>query len=202
MSVNTGKHRRSETQAQVLPDSSPVRSDMSPGLVIVYTGKGKGKTTAALGLALRAAGHRMKTLMVQFIKGAWRSGEVEGAKLLSPYLEVLPMGKGFVKTALGKPGRAHRTAARDALQFSSEAIRSGKYDIIVLDEINVALHLGLLKLETVLELIEKKPTRLTLVFTGEPAHPRIIEKADLVTRMELVKHPFQKNIKAKLGIDY
>jgi cob(I)alamin adenosyltransferase len=144
----------------------------------------------------------MKTLMVQFVKGAWKSGEVEAARLLSPYLEVRPMGEGFVRTTRGKPPRSDIAAANKALEFARQASQSGAYDILILDEVNVAIDLGLLKPESVLALLDEKPPELTLVLTGEPAHPAILQKADLVTRMEEVKHPFQKNIKAKMGIDY
>lgn len=188
--------------ARAGPGNSARKSGLSPGLTIVYTGRGKGKTTAALGLALRAAGHQMRTLMVQFIKGPWKSGEVEAVKLLSPYIEIRPMGKGFVRSTRGEPGGRDVAAANKALEFARKSLQAEEYDILILDEVNVAIDLGLLELEAVLALLEERPSKLTLVLTGEPAHPRILRVADLVTRMEEVKHPFQKHIKAKMGIDY
>ena len=202
MSARASKPSKGTPAARARPVSVDPRPAPSPGLVIVYTGKGKGKTTAALGLALRAAGHRMKTLVVQFVKGAWKSGEVEAARLLAPYLEVRPMGKGFVRPTGGKPAGSDIVAARKALESARQASQTGEYDILVLDEVNVAIDLGLLKPGSVLALLDKKPPGLTLVLTGEPAHPAILQKADLVTRMEEVKHPFRKHIKAKMGIDY
>ena len=173
------------------------------GLVIVYTGKGKGKTTAALGIALRAIGHNYKICMIQFIKGSWHYGEMTSSKRLEPEFELIAVGKGFVGIIDDKsPREEHERVAQDALSLSREKIRSEKYDIIILDEINYAINLGLIKLEDVLDLIKKKPTKLNIVLTGNHVKNEIIEIADLVTEMKEIKHPFKSGIKAKKGIDF
>ncbi len=173
------------------------------GLVIVYTGKGKGKTTAALGMALRAVGHDRRICMIQFIKGSWHYGEMTSSKLLEPQFELVAVGKGFVGILDDKsPREEHVKIAREAIQISREKIQSKKYDIIILDEINYAVNLGLVEVNDVLDLIKIKPSTLHLVLTGNYASDEIINAADLVTEMKEVKHPFQVGIKAKKGIDY
>ena len=173
------------------------------GLVIVYTGKGKGKTTAALGMALRAAGYDHKTCMIQFIKGSWHYGEMTSSKRLEPEFELTAIGKGFVGILDDKtPKEIHQKIADEALEISKQKILSGKYNIVILDEINYAVNLGLISLEKVLELIKIKPSQLNLVLTGNHAKPEIIEAADLVTEMREIKHPFQQGIRAKKGIDF
>ncbi len=181
---------------------------MNPkGLVIVYTGDGKGKTSAALGNVFRALGHGWKVLVVQFFKGDWPIvfGELKSAKA-HPNLEILQLGKGFVKI-MGdkKPMSEHELAAQEAITLAKEKIYSGKYNLVVLDEINYAidyLDIRLVDLSDVLEIIEKKPAHTHLILTGRNAKPEVIEKADLVTEMKEVKHPFQKGIQAQKGIDY
>ena len=173
------------------------------GFVIVYTGKGKGKTTAALGMALRAVGYNYKVCMIQFIKGSWHYGEMTSSKRLEPEFELTAAGKGFVGIIDDKsPREEHEKIARNALQLSKEKIGSEKYDIIILDEINYAINLGLIKVDDVLDLIKNKPQRLNLVLTGNYAKKKIIEIADLVTEMKEIKHPFKFGIKAKKGIDF
>lgn len=172
------------------------------GLVMVYTGNGKGKTTAALGMALRAVGYDWKILMVQFIKGDWVYGELESYQKLAPNFELYRMGKGFVRI-LGdkKPIEDHVKAAEEALAFVKENLNK-QYDLIILDEINVALREQLVKIEDVLELVKDKPKHLHLVFTGRNAPEELIEAADLVTEMREIKHPYQKGILAQPGVDY
>jgi cob(I)alamin adenosyltransferase len=173
------------------------------GLVIVYTGKGKGKTTAALGMALRAVGYNYKICMIQFIKGSWHYGEMTSSKRLEPEFELTAIGKGFVGIMDDKsPIEVHKEIAGEALRIAKEKIRSEKYDIIILDEINYAINLNLVKLEDVLNLIKIKPPKLNLVLTGNYARDEIIEVADLVTEMREIKHPFKAGIKAKKGIDF
>ena len=173
------------------------------GLVIVYTGKGKGKTTAALGMVLRALGYNYKICMIQFIKGSWHYGEMTSSKRLEPEFELIAVGKGFVGILDDKgPRREHERIAREALRLSKEKIESKKYDIIILDEINYAVNLGLVKLEEVLDIIKIKPPKLNLVLTGNYAKKEVIDLADLVTEMKEVKHPFKSGLKAKKGIDF
>ncbi len=173
------------------------------GLIIVYTGDGKGKTTAALGMALRAVGRGWRVLMIQFGKGAWHYAELDSAKRLAPDFEILPMGIGFYKILDDKHTEAeHRAAAENALAFAQEKIASNEYDMIILDEINGLFAAGLLTLEPVLQILDHKPRDLSLVLTGRNAPPKVIERADLVTEMREIKHPYQKGILAQKGIDY
>jgi len=173
------------------------------GLVIVYTGKGKGKTTAALGIALRATGHNFKTCMIQFIKGSWHYGEMSSSKRLEPDFELTAVGRGFVGIIDdSSPKEAHQKVAEEAVRISKEKILSGNYDIVILDEINYAVNLGLISEEMVLDLIRSRPKKVSLVLTGNHALQKIIDAADLVTEMTEVKHPFQRGIRAKKGIDF
>jgi len=173
------------------------------GLTIVYTGKGKGKTTAALGIALRAVGYGKKICMIQFIKGSWHYGEMDSSKRLEPEFEMVAVGKGFVGIIDDKtPKVEHEKIAKEAIKISIEKIQSGKYDIVILDEVNYAINLNLVKIEDVLNLIKSKPPGIDLVLTGNYAKDEIIELADLVTEMKEIKHPFQRGVKAKKGIDF
>ena len=173
------------------------------GLVIVYTGNGKGKTTAALGLCIRAVGYDEKVCIVQFIKGSWKYGELDGIKRLAPNVELHQKGLGFVGIIDDKLDRSeHVKAAHQALTFAKEKILSGKYDIVILDEINVAVSLGLIDVKDVLDVIDSKPELLDLVLTGRNARQEVIDRADLVTEMREVKHPYQKGIMAQKGIDF
>ncbi len=173
------------------------------GLVIVYTGKGKGKTTAALGMALRALGYDYKVCMIQFIKGSWHYGEMTSSKRLEPEFELTAVGKGFVGIMDDKsPIEDHKKIAAEALTIAKEKIASQKYNIIILDEINYAVNLGLVELDDVLKLIRAKPANVNLVLTGNHVKDEIIEIADLVTEMREIKHPFKSGIRAKKGIDF
>lgn len=176
---------------------------MEKGLTIVYTGKGKGKTTAALGIALRAVGYKKKICMIQFIKGSWHYGEMYSSKKLEPEFEMIAVGKGFVGILDDKnPKEDHKETAKEAIRISKEKIQSGTYDIVILDEINYAINLELISIKEVMELIKSKPSEMDLVLTGNYARKEIIEIADLVTEMKEIKHPFQLGIKAKKGIDF
>ena len=178
------------------------------GLIIVNTGNGKGKTTASLGVVLRALGHGWRVLVIQFFKGDWPVvfGEVEMAKRLAPQLEILQLGKGFVKhMGDAKPFEEHLAAAKDAVRIAKEQITSGTYDLIVLDEIIYAIDYAgvqLISLEEVFGLLEAKPPALHLVLTGRNAPQALIDRADLVTDMQEIKHPWQRKIPAQVGIDY
>jgi cob(I)alamin adenosyltransferase len=173
------------------------------GLVIVYTGKGKGKTTAALGMALRAIGHDHTICMIQFIKGSWHYGEMSSSKRLEPEFELTAVGKGFVGILDDKtPKEVHQNIAKEAIEIAKQKILSEKYNIVILDEINYAVNLGLVDLDDVLNLIRTKPKNVTLVLTGNHVKQQVIDAADLVTEMREIKHPFQKGIRAKKGIDF
>ena len=176
---------------------------MEKGLVIVYTGKGKGKTTSALGIVLRAVGYGKKIAMIQFIKGSWHYGEMDSSKRLEPEFEMIAVGKGFVGILDDKSTKEeHENVANEALKISKEKMISGDYDIIILDEVNYAVNLNLVKIEEILSLIKSKPDNIDLILTGNYAKRELIEIADLVTEMKEIKHPFQKGIKAKKGIDF
>lgn len=173
------------------------------GIVIVYTGGGKGKTTASLGMALRAVGHGQKICIIQFIKGSWSYGEMKSVKRLEPELEFIISGKGFVGIIDDKsPREEHEKIAQEALRISKQKIQSGNYNIIILDEINYAVNLNLIHINDVLDLIKIKPKDLNLVLTGNHAKKELIDLADLVTEMKEIKHPFRSGIKAKKGIDF
>lgn len=173
------------------------------GLVQVYTGNGKGKTTASMGLALRAVGAGLRVLMVQFIKGR-HSAELTSVERLFPQFEIVQAGRGFV--CLGARSESSYAdsaeAALSALCLAWERMQSGNYDVIILDEVNCALSLGLLSVRDVLQIIEDKPEGVELVLTGRGANPRIMAAADLVTEMREIKHPFRQGITARRGIDF
>ncbi|OGL44014.1 MAG: cob(I)yrinic acid a,c-diamide adenosyltransferase [Candidatus Schekmanbacteria bacterium RBG_16_38_11] len=175
---------------------------LSWGLVQVYTGNGKGKTTAALGLALRAAGHRLKVYILQFMKGDKGYGEVRAIKLLAPFITIKQSGLcTFVDR--GKPSREDIRLARQGLETARKIIKSGKYDLVILDEINCALDYKLIKLEDVMDLIAGKPPCVELVLTGRNAHKKVIARADLVTEMKEIKHYYRnRNISSRKGIEF
>src|SRR6188472_1985710 len=173
------------------------------GLLVVYTGKGKGKTTAALGIVLRSVGHGYKVGMIQFIKGEWYYGELSSSKRLTPEFEMIAAGKGFIGILDDDHEFVeHKKSAENALTLAREKILSEKYDIIILDEINYAINLKLLSTNQVLELLNVRPKQTSIVLTGNHAPDEIIKAADLVTEMNEIKHPYQQGIKAKRGIDY
>jgi cob(I)alamin adenosyltransferase len=173
------------------------------GLVIVYTGKGKGKTTAALGIVLRAVGHGYKVGMIQFIKGEWYYGELTSSKRLEPEFEMIAAGKGFVGIIDDDhPIEDHQTAAKEAIALAKEKIASGIYDVMILDEVNYAAKLNLISEHDILDTISARPEKTSLVLTGNYVPESVIAVADLVTEMREIKHPYQKGIKAKKGIDF
>lgn len=172
------------------------------GLVIVYTGEVKGKTTAALGLMLRAAGYNKKCLMVQFGK-AWFTGEVVGIKKLGPNIKIIQGGKGFLDILGSKVSVSeHKKAALEAFKILYKEVTTGDWDIVVADEIIGAVSSKVLSLTKALQLISSKPATMDLVLTGHHAPKKLIQMADLVTEMKEIKHPFQKGILAKKGLDF
>lgn len=176
----------------------PRRSKLKKGYVHVYTGDGKGKTTAAIGLAIRAAGAGLRVLFVQFIKAANYS-EIAALKMFSEKISVRQYGRGcFIK---GEPCREDVEAAARGLAEIKQALSDISYDIIVLDEANIAIQCGLFTLDKLVELIECKPLDVEMVITGRYAHPSIIDCADVVTEMKEVKHYFNKGIMARIGIE-
>ncbi len=184
------KHRFNETKEK-------------PGLVVVMTGHGKGKTTAALGIALRAIGYDMKVCIIEFLKGDMYSGEIDGMKRLFPNVELHITGKGFCKIKGDKSSfKEHRRYAQDAIKLAKEKMLSGEFDILILDEIHNAVELKLVDLPQVIELIDIKPLLMHLILTGRDAHSEVINRAHTVTEMKETKHAYQQGIKPQKGIDY
>ena len=173
---------------------------MKKGLLMVFTGNGKGKTTSALGMALRSAGHGLRVCFIQFIKGSWKYGELEAVKRFSDLIEFHVMGKGF--TWKSEDIRKDRAAAREAWKFACEAIQSGRYHLLVLDEFTYLLNYGMVEQEAVLKALAARPDGLHVAVTGRNAPGRLLEAADLVTEMHAVKHPLQSGIKAQKGIEF
>jgi cob(I)alamin adenosyltransferase len=173
------------------------------GLIVVLTGNGKGKTSSALGMALRAVGHTLRVCIIQFMKGDLHSGEIDGVKWLAPLVEFHQTGKGFCGIQGNRiPYHEHRANAQCAIELAREKIHSGFFEIVILDEINNALKLGLVDLPQMLELLDAKPPDLHLVLTGRNAHPEVCERAQTVTEMVEVKHAYRDGIEAQQGIDY
>jgi cob(I)alamin adenosyltransferase len=180
-----------------------IRNKPSQGLLVVYTGNGKGKTTAALGMCVRAVGYNWKICVIQFVKGSWKYGEIKGIKKLEPNVELSVVGEGFVGILDDdKEFSEHQKAARQGVTEAIEKIRSGDYQLVILDELNVALDLGLVTREDVTSVLEAHPATVHLVITGRGAPDWLVDRADLVTEMTEVKHPYQKGMLAQKGIDW
>jgi cob(I)alamin adenosyltransferase len=173
------------------------------GLLMVYTGPGKGKTTCALGTAFRAVGQGLRVLMVQFIKGSWHYGELDAAKMLGDdKFEIRPMGRGFVKIGGAETDPEDIRLAEECWESGRAAIYSGKYDLVILDEINYTISYKMLDAEKVVHALVQRPEQVHVICTGRSAHPKLVEAANLVTEMKEVKHPYTKGILAQRGIDY
>ncbi len=182
--------------------ASPIRPDPKRrhGLVIVNTGDGKGKTTAALGLAFRALGSGFKVFMVQYIKGKWKTGEKKMADRLAPEMEIRPMGDGFTWDTKNPAQDIATTLS--IWEVSKEAIASGAWDIVILDEINVVMKLGYLDPQVVVDALKARDPRLHVVLTGRGAPAAIIEVADLVSEVVPIKKKYKQGVKAQLGIEF
>jgi cob(I)alamin adenosyltransferase len=173
------------------------------GLLIVYTGKGKGKTTAALGTAFRAIGYNWKICMIQFIKGTWKYGEMKSIAEYGEQFELHPLGAGFFKILDDdQPEEVHHEAAENAANLLIQKLLSGGYDLVIADELNVAYSLELIDTNLFQRILDARPENIHLIITGRGAPDFLIDQADLVTEMHEIKHPYQKGIKAQPGIDY
>ena len=172
------------------------------GLILINTGPGKGKTTAAMGTALRAIGNGMRVLMLQFLKGSWHYGELDSTQAFGQNFVLKQMGRGFVKVGGAETDPEDVRLVEEAWREAQEAIMSGQWDLIVLDEINYAITYGMLDPAKVVETLKHKPERVHVILTGRNAHPTIIELADTVTEMKQVKHAYEKGVMAQRGIEY
>ena len=185
------------------PEISRLVPKEEKGLIVVITGNGKGKTTSAFGMAVRACGHDMSVSIIQFMKGDLYAGEWDGIKKLGDKVELISTGKGFCGIQ-GNPysHEEHRENAQNAIQLAEQKIESGQVDILILDEINNAIKLRLVDLSQLLAIIKSKPPLMHLVLTGRDAHSEIIKLADTVSEVNEIKHAYRKEIEPQPGIDY
>lgn len=192
------------TRRGTLPDKiDRLEPKQRKGLVVVITGNGKGKTTSALGMAVRACGHGLRVCIIQFMKGDLYAGEWDGIKLLDCAIELHATGKGFCGIQGNPyPWAEHRANAQDAIDLVHEKIGSGSFDLLILDEINNAVQLRLVDLEQVLAILRAKPPLMHLILTGRDAHPEVVALADTVSEVKEIKHAYRKDIEPQPGIDY
>jgi cob(I)alamin adenosyltransferase len=172
------------------------------GLVHVYTGDGKGKTTAALGLALRALGWGFRVMMIQFIKGYDKLGEIRFAQQYNENFNIRQFALDMSRNIDEQKVLTRHQEADEAMKYAEETVKSGVFDLIILDELAIAVHYGLIDLDRVLNLIKEKPESVELVITGRNAPPELIQAADYATEMLLIQHPYQNGVQARLGVDY
>ena len=177
-------------------------TDSRKGLLLINTGPGKGKTTAALGAALRAVGNGMKVLMIQFLKGSWHYGELDAVKAFGENFVLKQMGRGFVKVGGAQLDPEDIFLVQDAWDEAHAAINSGQWDMVVLDEINYAIKYGMLDAAVVAVALRARPEMVHVILTGRNAHPLLVDIADTVTDMREVKHAYQKGLLAQRGIEY
>ena len=176
------------------------QKQLKKGLIIVNTGKGKGKTTAAFGMIFRALGNKMNVAVVQFVKGQWLSGERAALEKFQDQVEIYKMGEGFTWETQDRMRDIE--AAKNAWEKSKELIFDEKNQIVLLDELNIVLRYDYLSLDEVLETLKNKPEKTHVIITGRNAKEELLEIADLVTNMDLIKHPFRRGVKAQLGIEF
>lgn len=172
------------------------------GLILINTGPGKGKTTAAMGTALRAVGNGMKVLMLQFLKGSWHYGELDAVEAFGGNFVLKQMGRGFVKIGGAETDPEDVRMVEEAWEEARKAIFSGEWDMVVLDEINYAISYGMLDPAKVAETLKQRPEMVHVILTGRSAHPLLVEIADTVTEMRQVKHAYEQGVLAQRGIEY
>jgi len=199
--LNSEQYKQKMQRRKEIQDARIAEAKSEKGLIIVNTGNGKGKTTAALGMVIRSLGHGYKVAIIQFIKGAWQPAEKAVLSQWENQIEFYAMGEGFTWETQDKERDIQK--AEEAWLKALEFIRNSDYKLILLDEINVALKLGYLSIENVLAGLAEKPEDSHVILTGRGAPKELIEKADLVTEMTLIKHPFkEQGIKGQAGIEY
>ena len=194
------RHAYKMAKKKAARDKILATKTIEKGLVIVHTGKGKGKSTAAMGLAIRAIGHGMKVGIVQFVKGVWETGERGVLDKFPDLVSIKAMGDGFTWETQDR--ERDIKAAETAWAASKEMIASGDYKMVILDELNIVLRYDYIPLDDVIETLKSKPKDLHVVITGRNAKDDLIEVADLVTEMTLIKHPFRGGVKAQVGIEF
>src|SRR6202158_5967768 len=177
-------------------------SDVRRGLIMVNTGPGKGKTTAAMGTALRAVGNGMRVLMLQFIKGSWHYGELDAVEAFGGKFVMKQMVRGFVKVGAEKPDPEDVRMVEEAWTEANKAIQSGEWDLVILDEVNYAISYGMLDPAKGIDSFKRQPEMVHVILTGRNAHPTFVEAADTVTEMRQVKHAYEKGVMAQRGIEY
>ena len=185
-----------------MPDSTPTPETSRRGLILINTGPGKGKTTAALGTAFRAAGNGMRVLILQFLKGSWQYGELDAVQAFGSSFVLKQMGRGFVKIGGAETDPEDIRLVEAAWEEARQAIYSGDWDMVILDEINYAIGYGMLDPAVVAEALRGRPEMVHIILTGRNAHPLLVEIADTVTEMRELKHAYQKGILAQRGIEY
>jgi cob(I)alamin adenosyltransferase len=194
---NKAELSSSSAQTKLMPCGY---KDSIRGLIAVFTGNGKGKTTAALGLAFRALGHGHRVCVIQFIKGSWKYGELEAAKRFIPLLDFHVMGRGF--TWQSDDLEKDQAAARTAWEFAIQTIRENRHQLVILDELTYLSHYNIIDDESILAVLRDKPTAMHIAITGRYASDSLIRLADLVTEMKEIKHPYQNGVKAQKGIEF
>jgi cob(I)alamin adenosyltransferase len=177
-------------------------NDSRRGLILINTGPGKGKTTAAMGTALRAVGNGMRVLMLQFLKGSWHYGELDAVCVFGTSFVLKQMGRGFVKVGGAETDPEDIRLVQSAWEEARAAINSGEWDMVILDEINYAIGYGMLDPSAVADTLRSRPEMVHVLLTGRNAHPLLVDMADTVTEMREVKHAYQKGILAQRGIEY
>lgn len=177
-------------------------TEIRRGLIIVNTGPGKGKTTAAMGTALRAVGQGLRVFMLQFLKGSWHYGELDAVQAFGDKFVMKPMGRGFVKVGNAEADPEDLRMVQEAWAEGEQAIMSGQWDLVILDEINYAISYGMLDPALVVAALQRKPEMVHVILTGRSAHPTIVDLADTVTEMRQVKHAYDKGVLAQRGIEY
>jgi cob(I)alamin adenosyltransferase len=187
--------RKKEVRDKILSTKT-----IEKGLVIVHTGKGKGKSTAAFGLVLRALGNSMKVAIVQFVKGKWETGERAALSKFDGQVTISTMGEGFTWETQDR--QRDIAAAKAAFERAKEFIRDNEHDMVLLDELNIVLRYDYLSVSDVVDLINSKPKNKHIIITGRNAKEEVIEAADLVTDMTMIKHPFRSGVKAQAGIEF
>ncbi len=199
--LNSEQHRLKMQRRKEVQDQRLAERDREKGLIVVHTGKGKGKTTAALGMVLRSLGHGYKVAIVQFIKGAWEPAEKAAFAPWGDQIEFHAMGEGFTWETQDRDRDIQK--ATEAWETARSFIQNPDFKLVLLDEVNIALKLGYLDVQTVLAGLDQKPEDAHVILTGRGAPTELIDRADLVTEMTLIKHPFrEQGVKAQPGIEF